>query len=309
MAGTRHEAVHVRGELLRRGRREPTDRAAGHRPRVPATPAIRAPSRKAPGGAGRLTLLAMDRQWTMSRLVIPHAPIADPDDRDRHAGHDPGRVPDPDHGLAHVRREGELVEPVGQVERRRDQVEQVRDHHEDGRDLGRDRRPPQAADGDADADDRDGVDPERRRPMIASLASRPPDAAPRPTPAANRAVITTTARIAAMPPAITHFARASGVARTSSSRPSVSSEAHFETNVAAAKPAAMKSISMYSCSQPPTDVRSTPGNMRREDALRSWSRPPSWSASVPTARRRRSRSARGRCPTRAPAAAARRTPG
>ena len=42
-----------------------------------------------------------------------------------------------------------------------------------------------------------------------------------------------------MPPAITQRARPSGVARTISSRPSVSSDAHFATSVAPANPAAM----------------------------------------------------------------------
>ena len=78
---------------------------------------------------------------------------------------------------------------------------------------------------------------------MASPAATPPDAAPSPMPAAKRTVITTIARIAATPPAITHRARAIGVARTISRRPSVSSDAHFETNVAPANPAAMKNSS------------------------------------------------------------------
>ncbi len=51
--------------------------------------------------------------------------------------------------------------------------------------------------------------------------------------------MTTTAPTAASAPLTTHPTRVSGVARTSSRRPPVSSEAHFETNVAAANPATM----------------------------------------------------------------------
>ena len=74
---------------------------------------------------------------------------------------------------------------------------------------------------------------------MASPAATPPPAAPSPIPAAKTTVISATAAIAATPPATTQRARASGVARTISRRPSVSSEAHFETSVAAANPAAM----------------------------------------------------------------------
>ena len=48
--------------------------------------------------------------------------------------------------------------------------------------------------------------------------------------------MTTTAANAAIAPENTQRARASGVARTISRRPPVSSDAHFDTNVAAAKP-------------------------------------------------------------------------
>ena len=75
--------------------------------------------------------------------------------------------------------------------------------------------------------------------------------------------MTTTASSAAIPPATTQLARASGVARTISSRPSVSSEAHLETNVAAANPTAMRNSSTYSWSQPPAVVKSKPGKIAR----------------------------------------------
>ena len=90
---------------------------------------------------------------------------------------------------------------------------------------------------------------------MASPTATPPDAAPSPIPAAKRAVISTAARSAAIPPETAHRARAMGVARIISRRPSCSSDAHFETNVAAPKPAAIRSICTYSCSQPPADVR------------------------------------------------------
>ena len=64
-----------------------------------------------------------------------------------------------------------------------------------------------------------------------------------------------------MPPAITHRARAVGVARTISRRPSVSSDAHFETNVAPANPAAMKNSCTYSWRKPPADARSKSGKI------------------------------------------------
>ena len=100
-------------------------------------------------------------------------------------------------------------------------------------DLGGQRRPPQPADADADADDGRRVEPERggaehRR----RRRSTPPEPAPSPIPAAKSTVMTTTASsrdAAGDHPA----ARVSGVARTFSRRPPVSSEAHLDTNVAA----------------------------------------------------------------------------
>src|ERR1035437_7643243 len=90
---------------------------------------------------------------------------------------------------------------------------------------------------------------------MASPTATPPDVAPSPIPAAKSTVITTLARMAAIPPAITHLARAIGVARIISRRPSFSSDAHFDTNVAAPKPAAIRRSCTYTWGQPPADVR------------------------------------------------------
>ena len=101
-------------------------------------------------------------------------------------------------------------------------------------------------------------------------------AAPSPMPSAKPAVMTATASSAAIPPATTHLARASGVASTTSRRPPVSSEAHFETNVAAANPAAIRNSSRYSWSQLPAVVKSKPGKICLkirpiEGSLATWS--------------------------------------
>ena len=114
------------------------------------------------------------------------------------AGDDADQVPSADHRLAQVRREGELVDPVGQLERRRDEVDEVGRHHDERGDLGRQRRPPQAADRDADARRwRRRTGRARRTRGSQSPAATPPDAAPSPMPTANRTVITTIARSAA----------------------------------------------------------------------------------------------------------------
>ena len=128
----------------------------------------------------------------------------------------------------------------GRLERRREQVDEVGRDDEERDDLRRERRPPQAADREADPDQRHGEEPERdraeHRGARGHAAGRRAQADPEREEDGHDADgrerrdrrRRSTQRVAR-----------SGVARTISRRPSVSSDAHFETKVAAAKPAAM----------------------------------------------------------------------
>ena len=93
--------------------------------------------------------------------------------------------------------------------------------------------------------------------------------------------MTATARNAAIAPLTSQRARVSGVARTSSRRPPVSSDAHFETSVAAANPAAMKNSSTKTWRKPPADVRSKPGKTVCR-TFRRFASPASWADIGPT---------------------------
>jgi hypothetical protein len=114
------------------------------------------------------------------------------------------------------------VYPVGQLERRRHQVDQVRGEHDEGRNLTGYRGPPDAADGNADPDDRHGVDAQNGR-TNESVTGRPRrrTAVPSARPTANMTVITYDCEnrgdSAGHHPA---RPRASGVARSISRRPS-----------------------------------------------------------------------------------------
>ena len=113
-----------------------------------------------------------------------------------------------------------------------------------------------------------------------------------------------------MPPATTQRARDIGVGRIISRRPSVSSDAHFATKVAPAKPAAMYSSSRVEL-EPAARRREVEA---REDGLRRSSRAagrcPIWSANAPDSDASSAPDqAEADRPRRAPAAAGRRTRG
>ena len=118
-------------------------RSTGARPHR-RTATVRVPPRRVPRTASLLHVAPPDADRAEGNA----------DDRDGNAGRNPGRIPDADHRLAEVRRERELVDPIGQLERRHEQIDDVSHDHEDGRDLGRDGCTPQTADGDADTENR-----------------------------------------------------------------------------------------------------------------------------------------------------------
>ena len=149
----------------------------------------------------------------------------------------PSRIPHADHRLAEVSGERELVEPVGQPERGRDEVDEVRRHDDEGGDL----RGQRGAEHAARPRTRRQRSPRRTArarpcPSMLSPALTPPEAAPAPMPSANSTVMTTTRRARRRRRPRTQVVRRIGVARSASSRSSVSSDAHLATSVAAGEP-------------------------------------------------------------------------
>ena len=78
------------------------------------------------------------QRWT-SRRAIPHAPSSRPPTASTATQRHARPVPQPDHRLAEVGGQRELVDPVRQLERGHDEVDEEREDHEQRDDLARER--------------------------------------------------------------------------------------------------------------------------------------------------------------------------